>query len=183
SKTGELKIGPLIGIMTSSSTSSLSQPFGARSLLIKTFLRAGTNKAFYFAFRPRDINWESETVVAYFLDSAGGWKRKIVPLPDVVYNRLTSRRAERTEPVLSIKERFLRRGIPVFNWSYFDKWDVYKLLENDSDASPHVPESYINPSPEQIRTMLEKHRFIYLKPTAGSLGIGIFRLTYHKQRG
>lgn len=183
SKTGELKLGPLIGIMTSSPTKNMAQPFGTRSLLIKTFLRAGTNKAFFFAFHPRDINWESETVIAYFLDSAGGWQRKIVPLPDVVYNRLPSRRAERSPAIINMKERFVRRGIPVFNWSYFDKWDVYKLLEHDNEASPHVPESYINPSPEQIHQSLEKHRFIYLKPTAGSLGIGIFRLTYHKQRG
>jgi hypothetical protein len=31
--------------------------------------------------------------------------------------------------------------------------------------------------------MLERHKFVYLKPTAGSLGIGIYRLTYSPGRG
>lgn len=183
SQQGEVKIGPLIGLMTSSSTRSVVNPFGRHSELIKSFLRAGANKAFYFAFDPRDINWEDETVVAYFLDGNGRWQRKVVSLPDVVYNRLPSRRAEKSAAMLSLKERFLRRNIPIFNWSFFDKWDVYAMLQHDREASPHVPESYIDPSPEQIKQLLEKHHFIYLKPTAGSLGKGIYRITFHKNKG
>ncbi len=30
----------------------------------------------------------------------------------------------------------------------------------------------------ELKEMLEKHKFVYLKPTGGSLGIGIYRLTY-----
>ncbi len=70
----------------------------------------------------------------------------------------------------------------LFNWSFFDKWDVYNLLEG-TDAYKHVPDSRINPSASDIREMLEKHKFIYLKPTGGSLGIGIYRLTYNPKRG
>jgi|HigsolmetaAR203D_1030402.scaffolds.fasta_scaffold00147_2 hypothetical protein len=182
-QSGELKIGPLIGIMCSSAYRTAQQPFGKRSELIKSFLRHGNDKAFYFAFRPRDIDWKNETVIAWFPNEAGQWERKTVPLPDVVYNRLPSRSAEKSQAILGLKERFLRRNIPIFNWSFFDKWDVYDLLKNDPDASVHVPESIINPSPEQLRQMLEKHSFIYLKPTGGSLGIGIFRITYHKNSG
>jgi hypothetical protein len=183
SDAGSMKLGPLIGIMTSSAGAAPGRPFGSRSELIRSFLRSGSRKAFYFAFSPKDINWEDETVVAYFLDGNGRWSRRTVPLPDVVYNRLPSRRAEKTDYIRNIKERFIRRGIAVFNWSFFDKWDVYELLQQDEDAKPHIPESYINPSPEQIRSLLEKHQFIYLKPTSGSLGIGIFRVTYNKKRG
>ncbi len=58
----------------------------------------------------------------------------------------------------------------------------YNLLEG-TDVFNHVPESHINPNAMQIKEMLEKHKFIYLKPTAGSLGIGIYRLTYNPKRG
>lgn len=183
SASGEMHLGPLIGIMTSSSSRSSDRPFGSRTELIKSFLRAGSKRAFYFAFNPKDINWQNETVVAYFLDRGGSWSRRVVALPDVVYNRLPSRSVEKSAHMQSIKERFIRRGTPVFNWSFFDKWDVYELLQDDEEAQPHVPESYINPSPEQIKQLLQKHQFIYLKPTAGSLGKGIYRLTYNKQRG
>lgn len=180
---GGIKLGPLIGIMTSSSSRSLTRPFGTRTELIKTFLKAGSKKTFNFAFQPRDIHWNNDTVTAYFLDSNGNWKRKIVPLPDVVYNRLPSRKAEKSPYMMQIKERFVYRGIPVFNWSFFDKRDVYELLQHDPEAKRHLPETISNPTPEQLKALLQKHQFIYLKPTAGSLGIGIYRLTYHKNRG
>src|SRR5690606_13420876 len=183
SQGGDVKLGPLIGILSSSVTRNLNRPFGSRTEIIKTSLKAGNNKAVYVASNTQDIHWENEPVVAYFPNGTGGWSRKIVPLPDVVYNRLPSRSAEKSAAMHSLKERFIRRGIPIFNWSFFDKWDVYRLLVNDGEASPHVPESYIDPSPEQIKSLLEKHGFIYLKPTGGSLGIGIIRLTYHKTRG
>lgn len=178
----EIRIGPLIGILTNASSPSTVQPFGSRSALLKQYIRAGSQKSYYFAFLPKDVNWSEETVTAYF-PSADGWVRKKVPLPDAVYNRLSSRKAERTLSMEAFKERFVRRGIPLFNWSFFDKWDVYNLLDGDKEAFKHVPESHLDPTPERIKEMLEKHRFVYLKPTGGSLGIGIYRLTYHPRRG
>jgi len=179
----EIQLGPLIGIMTTGGFRTQSQPFGRRSSFIKQFLRVGNHKAFYFAFSPRDINWQQETVLAHFLNNQGNWMQKIVPLPDVVYNRLPSRKAEKTIQMASFKERFVRRNIPIFNWSFFDKWDVYHLLQGESEAFKHVPESFIDPSPHQIEEMLLNHSFVYLKPTGGSLGKGIYRLTYNKKNG
>ncbi|MEF3306501.1 YheC/YheD family endospore coat-associated protein [Paenibacillus sp. GYB003] len=178
----EIQLGPLIGILTNGSSSNLSRPFGSRSGLIRDYMRPGHKKSFVFAFVPSDVDWTANTVVGYFM-SEGGWTRKTVPLPDVVYNRLSSRKAEKTSSVEHFKERFVRRGIPLFNWSFFDKSDVYNLLDGDKEAFKHVPESHLNPTPERVRDMLEKHRFVYLKPTGGSLGIGIYRVTYHPKRG
>jgi hypothetical protein len=177
----ELEIGPLIGILTSVSSSSTA-PFGSRTEFIRQFMRVGSDKAYYFAFSPNQVNWNQGTVTATIPRSEGGWVRKVVPLPDVVYNRLPSRKAEKLASMNAFKNRFIRRGIPLFNWSFFDKWDVYNLLEG-TDAYKHVPDSRINPSASDIREMLEKHKFIYLKPTGGSLGIGIYRLTYNPKRG
>ncbi|MFC5529326.1 YheC/YheD family protein [Cohnella yongneupensis] len=178
----EIQLGPLIGVLTDG-VRSASAPFGDRTGFVRELLRLGEKKAYFFAFTPRDINWQQETVHAWFLDGGGGWVRRVVPLPDVVYNRLTSRRAETTMPITSLRERFLKKRIPFFNWSFFNKSDVYKLLDNDVEALRHLPESVNNPSAERIRELLEKHQFLYYKPTAGSLGIGIYRLTYHPRRG
>lgn len=178
---GELRLGPMIGILTSVVPGS-SSPFGSRTEFIRQFMRAGSDKAFYFGFSPKDVNWNNQTVVATIPRSEGGWVRKVIPLPDVVYNRLPSRSAEKLASMNAFKQRFVRRGIPLFNWSFFDKWDVYRLLEG-TEAYKHVPESHINPTSGQIREMLDRHKFLYLKPTAGSLGIGIYRLTYNPKRG
>ncbi|MDF2660028.1 MAG: hypothetical protein K0Q94_2819 [Paenibacillus sp.] len=178
----DIQIGPLVGILTNASSASVVQPFGSRSPLLKQYIGPGSQKSFFFAFTPSGVNWAAETVTAYF-PSGDGWVRKTVPLPDVVYNRLSSRKAEKSLSIENFKERFVRRGTPIFNWSFFDKWDVYNLLEGDKEAFKHVPESHLNPTPERVKEMLEKHRFVYLKPTGGSLGIGIYRLTYHPKRG
>jgi len=178
----ELQLGPVIGILTHAGGSSAA-PFGSRTGFIKELMRMGAGKAFFVAFSPGQVNWQDEEVTGYVMNSEGKLVRKTVPLPDVVYNRLPSRKAEKLASMESFKERFVRRRIPFFNWSFFDKWDVYRLLDGDTDAGKHVPESYINPSPSDIQKLMEKHRFVYLKPTGGSLGIGIYRLTYNPKRG
>lgn len=178
----EVQIGPLIGIMTNASSPSVVQPFGGRSAMLKQYIRPGSRQSYYFAFMPSDINWQEETILGYF-PTTDGWLRKTVPLPDSIYNRLGNRRLDRSMSMDHLKDRFVRRGIEIFNWSFFDKSDVYKLIEGDQEANKHVPEAFNNPSPDKIKEMLEKHRFVYLKPTDGSLGIGIYRLTYHPKRG
>lgn len=175
-----IRIGPLVGIL--SAGGGQGNVFGTRAGLIRSLLRVGRRQAYPFAFRPRDIDWANERVHGFILSPGGRLVRKTVPLPDVVYNRLPSRRAEKLQSMEQFKERFVRRRIPLFNWSFFEKWDVYRLLAGDP-AAKYVPESYFNPSGARIREMLQKHSFVYLKPTGGSLGNGIFRLTYHPRKG
>jgi hypothetical protein len=178
----EIQLGPLIGILAGPANNS-ALPFGGRTGFIREFMQAGANKAFYIAFAPHQVDWNREVVTGYFPNANGKWIRKTVPLPDVVYNRSPSRRAENSAEMTSFKTKFVNRRIPLFNWSFFDKWDVYRLLDGDQEAAKYVPESVNNPSSDQIRRMMEKHRFVYLKPNTGSLGIGIYRLTYNPNRG
>lgn len=176
----EIRLGPMIGLLTTFGNSN--PPFGSRNLLMKQFISSGKNRSFYFAFTPNGVDWENKTVLGYFPQSSGAWLKKRVPFPDVIYNRLPSRRSEKQASIIRFKSSFVKQGIPVFNWSFFEKWDVYRLLQNESEYK-YIPESYINPSSNEIRQLLEKHQVIYLKPTGGSLGIGIYRLTYNSRRG
>lgn len=180
---GEIKLGPLVGILTDNAHPSEHFPFGSRSGFIKQIIRSGARKAYIFGFTPSDINWQQETVNGYFLNAQGGWYRKVVPLPDVVYNRLPNRKAETAPYISAVRERFVKRRIPLFNWSFLNKADVYRLLDSDPEALAHLPESVPNPSAAKIKEMLEKYQFVYYKPGGGSLGIGIYRLTYHPGRG
>ncbi|GIQ66045.1 hypothetical protein PACILC2_46130 [Paenibacillus cisolokensis] len=74
-----------------------------------------------------------------------------MPLPDVVYNRLPSRRAETSLSIASLREHFVRRKIPFFNWSFLNKSDVYKMLDQDVEALKHLPESVSGPSAEKLK--------------------------------
>ncbi|MBY9080365.1 YheC/YheD family protein [Paenibacillus sp. HN-1] len=182
SQNDEVQLGPLVGVL-SDGPGSPGSPFGSRSGFIKQLLREGSGMCYIFAFTPKDINWQQERVNGYFLTGSGKFERKTVPLPDVVYNRLPSRRAETSPAINQLRERFIRKRIPFFNWSFFNKSDIYRLLENDSFASRFVPETHSSPPPEMIRDMLDRHHFVYYKPSAGSLGHGIYRLTYLPKRG
>lgn len=162
---------------------SSASPFGSRTGFIKQLLREGSNRCYIFAFMPRDIDWQQEQVNGFFLNASGKFERKVVPLPDVVYNRLPSRRAEVSPYINQLRERFARKRIPYFNWSFFNKSDIYRLLENDGAANRYVPETHSNPNPDKMREMLERHHFVYYKPSAGSLGHGIYRLTYLPKKG
>ncbi len=59
-----IRLGPLVGVMTTSRTPS-------RSSIIRPYISAGHKRSFYFAFHPEDVNWASETVRGYFLTASG----------------------------------------------------------------------------------------------------------------
>lgn len=179
---GVMQLGPLIGVLSDSQGSS-SNPFGSRTGFIKQLLRAGSKQSYIFAFTPNDINWQTEKVLGYFLNESGTFTRKTVPLPDVVYNRLPSRRYDFSSSTNQLRERFMRRKIPFFNWSFFNKSDIYRMLERDAQAVRYIPEYHTNPGRELIQEMLERHQMVYYKPSAGSLGKGIYRLSMLPQRG
>ncbi|GAF06309.1 hypothetical protein JCM16418_260 [Paenibacillus pini JCM 16418] len=160
----EIKLGPLVGILSDGPSTSAAQPFSSRTGFIKQLLREGNKNCYIFAFTPKDINWQRESVNGYFLSNSGTFYRKTVPLPDVVYNRLPSRKAETTAYINQLRDRLSRKKIPFFNWSFFNKSDIYRLLEHDNTVNRYVPESHMNPSTEIIKDMLERHQFLYYKP-------------------
>ncbi|MFF3924427.1 YheC/YheD family endospore coat-associated protein [Paenibacillus lactis] len=179
---GEVELGPVVGVL-SDGPHNPSNPFGARTSYIRQLLREGNKKVFVYAFTPRDINWQRNTVQGYMLGTGGGFVRKTVPLPDVVYNRLPSRKTDFSPFTNQLRDRFLKRNIKFFNWCFFNKSDIYSKLDGDVQAGKYLPETYNNPSPERIKDMMERHHFVYYKPSAGSLGLGIYRLTYLPKKG
>ncbi|MDP5274397.1 YheC/YheD family endospore coat-associated protein [Chengkuizengella axinellae] len=179
----EIELGPLIGILSLIHQRTLHLPFGKRTYRIKEYLKGGSNKAFYFAFGLSDINWTDETVTAYFIDSRNQWKKKVVPLPDVIYNQLKSRSSHKTKSMQMLLDHFKKHNKSIFNWGFFDKGEMYQLLDGTLEAQNHLPETHISTSSQEIKKMLEKHQFIYLKPTRGSFGRGISRITYHPKNG
>lgn len=178
-----IQLGPLIGVLTDSVAPGVSSPFTSRSSFVKQVIKAGHNKAYTFGFTPNDINWQEKTINGYFLNAHGNWYRRKVVFPDVIYNRLPNRNTEIGEEMTLLREKFLNEGIPIFNWSFLNKADVYELLDYDVEALSHLPESIRNPSPEKMKELLHKYYFIYFKPGTGSLGYGIYRISYRPQKG
>lgn len=172
-----LHVGPLIGIFTAGFTDHLLRPIGERTRFFARFLAmADKVGAFCCVFGCHHIDWENGTMDAFFYLN-DGWKQITVPFPDVIYDRLPNRRTEKLSRFAATKRKLQDDYlIPWFNPGFFDKWKVHELLETDDRALPYLPETYSAPSPNTIVSMLETHNHIYLKPSKGSLGLGIHQI-------
>ncbi|MGF2615224.1 YheC/YheD family protein [Rossellomorea vietnamensis] len=107
----------------------------------------------------------------------GEWLEGGVPLPDIVYNRIHSRKSDRCEPVRQLINRLEEQGAFVFNSSYLTKDAVNELLSGEDSILDYLPhtETFTTSS---LRRMLGKHNDLFIKHIAGSQGKKLLRLSY-----
>lgn len=171
-------IGPLIGIYTAGFTSSPLRPLKDRSLFFSKLLSLHEKASGYcFVFGAHQVNWEEGTIQA-LLYKENSWVRAAVPLPNVVYDRLPSRKTEEVPLLQQTKQRLMNDyQIPWFNPQFFNKWDIHKLLEKNSLTASLLPQSVLHPNAETIDTLCGLYETVYIKPADGALGAGIYQLT------
>jgi hypothetical protein len=177
------QLRPTIGILTAVTHPSAKAPFGSRTAFIRQLYRAASTKANCYVFTPQNINWLTGTVHAWAYSPTAGWHRRTASLPDVVYNRLPSRSAERSEPIARLRANLSDRNIPFFNWGFFEKHDIHERLTPIPSMQTYIPETIVAPTDSEIRQLLRTHKHIYIKPVHGSLGIGIYRISYAPDDG
>lgn len=180
----QLRLGPVIGILTTGFTGNPQKPFGKRSVLFRSFILAGeTEKPLFYVFTPEMINWHTKTVTGWYYQD-GRWISFPSPLPDVVYERVPNRKIESLYRVKVCIQRLKENeNCQIFNQGFFNKWSIHLLLSKHPYTCDHIPETYLYPSLETIEQMLKHHQMVYLKPSGGSLGLGIFRIIHHPQKG
>lgn len=178
-----LIIGPAIGILTTdlSKTKFSNNSLNTRGFFFKNLLEPEQYyPVFYFVFTPDNINWTKKTINAFFYENNKNgkktWHKYVVPFPDVVYNRIPNRSSENFESVKRFKERYVQMGGKLFNYRFFNKWEMSKMLSSSDTCTKYLPETYINPRYDVFNTMIKKHKIIYLKPANGSLGLGIYKI-------
>lgn len=184
-----LRLGPVIGILTTGYTGSEISPFGIRDELFQSFIQAGASeKPYIYVFTPEMIDWDNKTIRGWYYRKSiskgvDRWVRYVSPLPDVIYERVPNRKAESLLHVQSTLQRLktANKG-KVFNQGFFNKWSIHQILSDDPITGEIVPETYLSPSIETLHEMLKKHQMIYLKPNKGSLGLGIYRITRHHDK-
>lgn len=172
-----LRFGPLLGILINTQ-GPLNQPiFGAMTRFLEECSLTGKERGVCVAvFTPEQILPERRAPKGWLFHNKK-WQTKELPYPDVLYNRITSRRIER-KPRLqnSLKILHTHYGVYVFNKTFLDKKQVHETLMRDPHMRNMLPETYPY-HPNRIRNMLMRHGTLYLKPTNGSLGSGIIRLS------
>ncbi|MFC7442816.1 YheC/YheD family protein [Laceyella putida] len=179
-----LKLGPVIGIFTTSYSGNTEQPFGKRSTLFKEFIKAGLEEnPIIYAFTPDMVDWQNHIIYGWHV-VGNQWKRFKAPFPDVIYERIPNRTIEARSSVQACLNRFKNEfNCQIFNQGFFNKWKIHQWLSSHPYTASFVPETYLSPSISTIKQMLDRHYMVYLKPSGGSLGLGIFRITHSPGTG
>lgn len=175
----QLQIGPVLGILTERIfPHEVTAPFGSMTRFYSECQQSAEMKGILmFVFAPEHINLR-QTNINGWVYVGGKWKQTVCPFPDVIYNRMTSRRAERN-PTLQkclawLKER---HNIQLFNEQFLNKWQVHDALLNDPLIKNMLPHTVRYEKHAQIKDMLRLHPTVFIKPVNGSLGQGVIRLT------
>jgi hypothetical protein len=173
-----LSLGPLVAVLvTRDYPQSPDRPFGAITGFCKELVDAAQlmGGSVYF-LTPAMLGGGGFSRLDAWV-WADGWRRARAPVPDVVSNRLTTRKLENKTSVQhffrEVKSRF---GTQVFNEKFLDKSEVFSALRRQPSLGRYLPESHLFTGFPQLRTMCARYASVFLKPVRGSLGKGIIKI-------
>jgi glutathione synthase/RimK-type ligase-like ATP-grasp enzyme len=118
--------------------------------------------------------FSEEGVEGYYFDDEE-WKKASLPLPNVVYNRISSRRTEFSKGFKGFLNKLDSLGIKIFNHRFLSKWETHEFLMREEHLHPYIPETQ-HLSEQSLVSMVDKHAELYIKPVHGSQGRHIVRL-------
>lgn len=174
-----LKIGPLLSILSSSTIESkdvnTEKPFGELTSYFQEFIQAAKEKH-CIAYVLTLNEFKQEERVKGWIYQNGDWLLKDFPLPDVMYNRISSRKIERKEETKNKINYLKNNDVNFFNEKFLDKWSIHEGLMQDPEIAPLLPDTSKYYNNDSLRFFLQKHSYLYLKPVHGSMGSGIIRI-------
>ena len=177
---------PVIGILTTNKLhSGRIKPTGVQGEL--SFLSRMEKRvpAEVYVFRPWDIDWGNNRFTGYRFvmeeDGYGRWVKGPVPPPDIVYDQIYTRVAERRYQQDRTRLNKLTKG-RYFNPCYLNKHVVHDYLKDVPEIRPHLPKARVLKEPKDLTSMLASFHNLYLKPVTGSLGRGIIRISRESGR-
>ncbi len=182
SKPGLWRLGPLVGIFANRFEKPL-KPFGEQTgFFRKLRSAAGDLHSFCFAFYPGDVDWENRVIHGSIPplpgDESTGWLTRALPFPDVIYDRGLFPRGDRRKAAAEARKVFRKYpGVQFYNPAFFGKWKTHRLLAKHETLGDYLPETRLYTAITDVYELLAKHGTVYLKPSGGSSGKGIIRLT------
>ncbi|SFS70759.1 YheC/YheD family protein [Marininema halotolerans] len=178
-----LTLGPCFGVLLNQDVQgSENQLFGDLSGFLEECARAAANRGIFFnVFSPEGIRPDKGLTQGWLWDSKA-WKSCDGPLPDVIYNRITTRRIEKDQGLQQKMEKLRTdHQVVIFNEGFLDKRQVHEILSQDESMRRFLPDT-IPWDPTHLRAMVQRYRTVFLKPIHGSLGQGIIRVSLENNK-
>jgi hypothetical protein len=167
------RLRPLIGVFVNNTFLRKIPPFARK-------LRQANQKAMcsiYF-FTVQDINWERQTINGYVPEgSCKQWSKRKMPFPDIIYDRGTGFTGAVKAEVEMLRTRLKKfPGIQYINSCKLKKWQVHQKLSRHKTVNKYLPATTFSHGIDDIRAMIKKYGFIFLKSSGGSGGKDVFAL-------
>ena len=168
SKTSELPVANLdknkvaIGMLTSQGEDD--------KLAIACAYVANYEASDFYYFRPQDIDYDTGLIRGYFYEN-GEWTPKIVPYPDVIYDRLRLRGIGYYNEIYGEFE-----GIPITNEFYgnsISKLEVYDKLQETGELNEVIIPYQKVTRTKDILDFIERYEAVIVKPEVGSFARGV----------
>lgn len=106
----------------------------------------------------------------------GIWKKSTVPYPQVVHNRIHSRKREQSPRFIDLTNELQINNVPYFNDHFLNKWEVHEILKEYEHLYSYMPDTVLLTSRDVLFEMLENYNCVFVKPVHGSQGRNIFRI-------
>jgi len=118
-----------------------------------------------------------------FNEAEDSWQQRLLPFPDVIYNRIPLREDE-IQPAVRQKINACRKHprVTLFNPAFFNKWDLFEWLRLSKLTKPYIPLTRKLVSVTSLERMMRKHSYLYLKPESGKAGKGIMTIKVHAEK-
>lgn len=202
-----LHAGPLIGLFTVKNLVP-DTGFGSQEASLTALVNSAAQlPGFVFVFCPEDVDRDRFSITGYIpvpvqhhtsdaMEPAGEltapvqeqgtastvWLPLTLPLPDAVYDRLPSRSIESRPEVKDVKTRLQDlAGIIYFNPMFLNKWETHLALQTIPEVADYLPPTKLVETNEDIAEFLDRYGSIFLKPSTGSLGRRIIKVSADQQ--
>jgi glutathione synthase/RimK-type ligase-like ATP-grasp enzyme len=127
---------------------------------------------FFYILNHQDLTHQEAS--GYYFEN-GKWNYSKLPLPEVIYNRVHSRKLEFEPSFKRFREILEKKRIPLFNDRFLSKWEVYQHLLLEEQVHPFLPETRLF-SQESLHDLINKYETVFIKPVHGSQGKNIIKL-------
>lgn len=128
--------------------------------------------------RVKDLKLGQKMINGYLYDpDSKSWTQSMIPFPQVIYNRIPSRKDELSPEVQQVMKACIKHAkIKLFNPSFFYKWTLFEWLNKSKVTKRYVPATRKLTGPSDLELLLAEFPSLYLKPVKGKAGAGIMRV-------
>lgn len=124
---------------------------------------------YYFSID--DINLEKKLINGTFFNKISNkWERHLFAYPDIIYKRYQPSQKQQYTFDIFKKQLSKINTQPLNYQNGFNKWEVLQHLTKYQNLLPHLPETILYNSPQDLEEMINKHQKVYLKACRGGRG-------------